>query len=115
MIDFACKQFDINQVIKCGLGLTKSDLKVLELLLKNSADSFTTEDIAKELNLDLSTVQRAVKKLHEKDVIERHQQNFDVGGYAFIYEIKNKNHVRQVISDIIQGWSDKVKSELKRL
>ncbi|MBS3079594.1 hypothetical protein J4218_05720 [Candidatus Pacearchaeota archaeon] len=35
MIDFACKRFELREVIKCGFGLTKSDLRIMDFLIKN--------------------------------------------------------------------------------
>ncbi|NCN86639.1 MarR family transcriptional regulator, partial [archaeon] len=42
MIDFACKKFDIEEVIKCSLALSKSDFRILKFLMQND-DSFSTE------------------------------------------------------------------------
>lgn len=66
MVDFACKEFQIEAVIKCGLNLTKAELQVLKYLLGNDTRWFTTEQVAADLSLDISTVQRSVKKLTEK-------------------------------------------------
>ena len=54
MIDFACKKFDIQEVVKCSLGLSKSEFKMLKFLIENE-NQFTTEELAEALNLDKST------------------------------------------------------------
>lgn len=114
MIDFACKQFKIEEVIKCGLGLTKADYKILEFFIDNLDQYFTTEELAKHLKLNLTTIQRAVKKLFEKNLIDRRQENLSGGGYMFYYKLSNKNKVRKALTNIVNSWSEKVKSELNK-
>lgn len=114
MIDFACKEFKLSEVIKCGLGLSKADFDVMDSLLENDEDSFTTEQLAKTLNLNLSTVQRAMKKLFEKDIVERKQVNLDNGGYSFVYQIRSRSEIRTIIMKIVHSWSKKVEEELKK-
>ena len=78
MIDFACKQFDIETIIKCGLGLTRAEYHVMEFFIKNSKE-YESQEIANKLDLNLSTVQKALKKLYEKDIVVRHQANLSNG------------------------------------
>ena len=113
MIDFACQKIDLNDVVKCGLGLTKSDLFIFNFMRNNSTEWFSTEDIAKKVKLNLSTVQRAVKKLREAEVLILKQQNLENGGYIFLYQAENKNKIRKVILKIAESWIKKVEAELK--
>lgn len=112
MVDFACKEFQIEAVIKCGLNLTKAELLVLKHLLKNNNKWFTTEQIATDLSLDISTVQRSTKKLTEKKVLQKFQNNLEGGGYFFVYRIRNKREIRELIMEIIHSWVGRVEKEL---
>jgi predicted transcriptional regulator len=113
MIDFACKRFDLNEIVKCAFGLTKSDFKILKLLMFK--DSFLTSlNVQKELNLDLSTAQRSLKKLRQKELILRKQKNLSSGGYVFEYKAKNKNEIKNMILNIVEAWTKKVKDELEK-
>ena len=114
MIDFACEQFDITSIIKCSFSMTKADLKILYFMAGKSSEWYTTEAIAKKLKLNLSTVQRAVKKLYEKGLAERNQNNLDNGGYIFIYKSKPKKEINTIIMRIVNGWVSKVESELSK-
>jgi predicted transcriptional regulator len=114
MIDFACKSFDLKDVVKCGLGLSKADCKVCMHLIRHMGEEFTTEEIGRQTRLTLSTVQRAVKKLHEKGVIFRHQENLEGGGYQFTYRSKGKPEIRRIISEIIDGWTKSVDDALQK-
>jgi len=113
MVNFACKQFEIEAIIKCGLGLTKADCKVIQFLLKNNAEWFTSETIAKKLNFNLTTIQRSLKRLTERDITIRSQNNLDHGGYIYLYQAKGKKEIRKTIMDIINSWTKKVEKELE--
>lgn len=114
MIDFACKSFKLEEVIKCGLGLSRADCKLMQFLIEYDEHEFTTEELAKKLGFNLSTVQRSVKKLHEKEVIYRKQENLSGGGYIFLYKSKEKKVIRKIIMDVVEGWVKKVKAEFDR-
>ncbi|MDA0525386.1 MarR family transcriptional regulator [Methanococcoides alaskense] len=113
MIDFACKEFKIKDVIKCALNLTRADMKVLEYFFEEPDNWSKTEQIAILVELDLSTVQRSVKKLHEKGILTRSQNNLDGGGYSFIYKINNKKEIKGLIMGIVSKWAAKVEQELE--
>ena len=114
MIDFACRSFDIDEVVKCSLSLSKAEFKLLDFFIKNSDKNFSTEELSEKLHLDKSTIQRGVKKLHKKELLFRTQLNQSVGGYLFKYRIKNKDELIKKILGIIDYWNERVKSELKK-
>ena len=114
MIDFACKQFNLEDIIKCGLGLTRTEFKVMEYLLNNTHKECKTNSISKKLNLNLTTVQKAVKKLSDKNIINRRQKNLDKGGYVYTYECNSRINIRRIIKDIIRNWSENVEDKIDR-
>ncbi|MCK5601510.1 MarR family transcriptional regulator [Candidatus Pacearchaeota archaeon] len=112
MIDFACKRFDLDEIVKCGLGLTKAELSIMKFFVKNLGSEFSSGDVAKELGLNLTTVQRAAKKLHGQKIIIRHQKNMSKGGYIYTYESVPKNEIRNILKKIIRKWSSKVEDQI---
>lgn len=112
MIDFACKEFALDEVVKCALGLSKADFKVLQKF--TSEAWFTTEELAHSLNLNITTVQRAVKKLHEKGLIDRKQKNLLTGGYEFQYSLQERKIISKIVLSTLQGWVKKVDANLER-
>ena len=114
MIDFACKQFNLDDIIKCGLGLTRTELKIMKYFLKDISKECTTNSTSKKLNLNLTTIQKAVKKLSEKGIIIRHQKNLDNGGYIYTYECNSKSNIRKIIKEIIQHWTHKVEEKIDK-
>lgn len=114
MIDFACKKFNVNDVIKCSLGLTKAEFEIFNYMLESKKDECSSSSMAKIKNLDLSTVQRTLKKLMEKDIAKRRQVNLGNGGYEYFYRINDRKKICDKIILIIHDWSTKVEKEVKQ-
>ena len=113
MIDFACKKFELDEIFRCSLNLTKSEFRIFYFLMKNRKE-YQSKDIAKSLGLDLSTVQRALKKIYGKNVLIRSQRNLE-SGYVFLYKIKNIEEVRENILSTIHSWTKRVEEEVSSL
>jgi predicted transcriptional regulator len=114
MIDFACKEFKVEDVIKCALNLTKADLKVMKYFLNETEQWVDTESLSKALELDISTIQRSVKKLHEKEILQRSQQNLDGGGYVFRYKTHSRAKIKNIIMTVVNSWADRLGQELDK-
>jgi predicted transcriptional regulator len=112
MIDFACKKFKLEDVIKCGLGLSKAEFLIMSYFVKNRY-FLTTKEVSKGLDLDLSTVQRSVKKLYHLDVLIRSQINLR-NGYQFQYKIKSKPEIEKIIMNIVNNWAKRVDMEFSK-
>jgi predicted transcriptional regulator len=113
-MDFACKEFKVEDVIKCALNLTKADLKVMKYFLTATDQWVDTEFLSKALELDISTIQRSVKKLHDKEILQRSQQNLDGGGYVFKYKAHSRAKIKNIIMTVVSSWADRLEQELVR-
>jgi predicted transcriptional regulator len=113
MIDFACKRFGLDEVIKCSLSLTRSEFNIVNYLLKKDRRIGSLE-IARDLRLDVSTVQRALKNLSERKIVIRSQTNLSKGGYVYTYQINDKKVLRNMIKKIVHGWVERVDESLDR-
>ncbi len=112
MIDFACKKFSLNEIIQCSLNLTRLEFRIFEFFIKNKKKWFSTYDISNKLYIGLSTAQKGVKKLSNKNVLWQRQKNIEGGGYFFIYCIKNKSKLRITILNTMQNWIKKTEKEV---
>ncbi len=113
MIDFACKRFDLEEVIRCSLNLTKTEFKIMEYLIKQNRKCFTTQEISKIFGIGLSTAQKSVRKIKEAEIVKRGQKNFKGGGYVFIYSINQKRVLKEKILRIIRNWTEKVEDRIQ--
>lgn len=114
MIDFACRKFGLDEIIKCGLGLTRADMRLFLHMLKNCDERYAAEDLADALRVNKSTAQRALKRLHERGVISRHQNNLQGGGYVFIYQAQKKDVIKGLLLGSIHRTLEETESELER-
>lgn len=114
MIDFACKQFDVEEIIRCGFGLTKAEYHLILYFLKHAEKACDTLALCRGTKLNRTTIQKAVKRFYEKGLVNRHQKNLSSGGYLFTYQIKNKKELRVILKNLIRAWSEKVEREIDR-
>jgi predicted transcriptional regulator len=112
MLNFACHSFDIEEVIRCGLALSKTDYNILNFLIKNKK-GLDSKEISKFLKIDLSTAQRSLKRLRERKLIRRQQINSTTGGYNLFYRSIQKEEISEILQKIVNIWSKKVKKELE--
>jgi len=112
-MEFACKNFNLEEVIRCSLKLSKSDFKILGLLINNPHKKLDTAFISSKLNLDLSTVQRSLKKMNEQNIVKRSQINLKSGGYFFVYHSDTKE-IKKAVKEIINNWVNKFNFEIER-
>lgn len=75
---------------------------------------YNSNELAQKLNLDLSTIQRSLKNLNEKNILIRSQNNLSGGGYVYLYKINDKKLIKEMIMKIISQWVKKVDSELDK-
>ncbi len=115
MVDFACKKVNLNEIIKCSLGLTKTEVEIFLYLLKKKSENFMAKDIKKSLNYEISIIQRFLKKLYEKEILIRKQINLEKGGYFYIYSINEKKQIKEVIMKIIKNWVENIENEICNL
>ena len=115
MIDFACKKFDLREVIRCSFNLTKTEFRVMEYMVENLNREFTTREISEIFKIGLSTSQKVINKINKEGLVKRSQKNLEKGGYIFIYSIKQKQILKQKILEIIRDWTEKVELEIKKL
>ena len=113
MIDFACRKFQMQEVIMCSLGLNKLDFAIVTTLLEAKED-MSINEIARKNNIDRTTAQKAIKRLFEKGLIERYQKNLERGGYLFVYRLIGKRALKDKIISIIESWHKSVMKELER-
>jgi predicted transcriptional regulator len=113
MLSFACKDIKFSELIRCSFELNKTEYNVFIFLFHNDSE-FGTSDIAKQMGLERTTVQKSIKNLVEKSLVFRSQQNLEKGGYIFAYSIKDKLGVKERMLKIVENWYTNVTAEIKK-
>ena len=107
MISFACKAINQEDMLRCSFGLNKTEYNVL-IFLFDQEYPLVAAVLAKKMNLERTTVQKAVKSLVEKNLVKRNQENLAKGGYSFLYEVDNKKEIKYKLKKIVSEWNKKV-------
>ena len=114
MITFACKKIEQEELIRCSFNLNKTEYNVLLFLLKNK-NVITVSGIAKAMNLERTTVQKAIKTLVGKNLVKRMQKNLERGGYIYYYSVENKDEIKKRMKSIVHDWYKMVEKEINEL
>lgn len=114
MVTFACKRIRKEELIKCSFDLNKTEYNVLMFLL-GGEKKYSISQIVKEMNLERTTIQKAVKSLVDKNLINRTQKNLSNGGYLFLYQITNKKEIKNKMRKIIYKWYKEVEKRIDKL
>ena len=86
----------------------------MKYFLRENEHWVDTESLSKALNMDISTIQRSVKKLHEKEILQRSQQNLDGGGYIYGYKINSRAEVKNIVMNVVSSWAERLGQELEK-
>lgn len=111
MINLACKNITIEELITCAFNITKTEYKIIIQLLKKQ--NCSSESLSEKLKKDLTTIQKALKSLVEKELVIRKQINLDGGGYKFIYQSISKEDIKIKIETNLKSFEEKVISRLE--
>jgi predicted transcriptional regulator len=114
MAKLVCKNLTSQELIQCTFNLTKTELKIFLFLLKNKR-SVPSTNIAEDLGVDRTTIQKSMKGLLDKDIVLRKQLNLDSGGYVFLYSVKNKDELREQMRKIIKTWAENTEKQLEQV
>jgi predicted transcriptional regulator len=103
-----------EQLFKCILGLNRTESKVLCYLIKNS--EVRTSEIAEELKMDRSSVQRALQVLSTLKLIERSSMSMKKytrikalkdtkkQGYLYVYNTKDIEAIKTHLKELLDRW-----------
>ncbi len=114
MITFSCKKISKKDLIKCTFDLNKTEYNLL-LFLFGKNKKYTVFQISKNMELDRTTIQKAIKILVIKNLIRRTQRNISKGGYTFLYEINNKNQIKKRIKKMVYTWYKGIERAIEEL
>ncbi len=111
-MDFACQEIDVQQVLSCTFGLSKSGCAVLKQLFA-STQPMTSDELASQTGYDLATVQRALKHLSERGVLVRTQHNRPQGGYEYVYEVVDTQTFTALVDKTLTSWLAQARQEVQ--
>ena len=114
MITFSCKKITEEELIRCSFNLNKTEYNVLIFLLRNDKIR-TIIQISKAMELERTTIQKAIKNLVEKGLTKRAQKNLSRGGYIFLYKPNNKEEIKSKMKELTYKWYKHVEETIDKL
>ena len=111
MLTFACKKINFEELVRCSFALNKTEYKIFMYLLKRRKPK-TAIKIAKDMKMDRTSIQKAVKSLFEKNLVERRQLNLNTGGYTYVYKTKEKEKIKKRMNKLVDEWAKKVRKKI---
>ena len=95
---------DVNcdNVMECIFNLNKADVEVYRKL--KEIGSSRTEDIAKELHKDRSTVYRSLQKLVSCEICIKETKTIEKGGYYHLYCCANLDRIKDKMKRYVDEW-----------
>jgi len=108
------KEINLDEAIKHIYCLSKAAMDVLKFIRNNGDSLHTTEELARKLKLNLSTVQRAVKKLYDCGLLTMKQDNLKGGGYILLYRKMHIGTVQSNINYILRLYCECVSEGIKK-
>lgn len=110
-INFGCKRFPIEQVLRCSFGLSNPEFQILKVLM--SKGELPVEEIADILAKDRTTIQRSIKSLVTKGLVKRRQYNLDSGGYQYHYLPADKEYIKGKVQEHFVKFTNMVRTEIE--
>lgn len=111
MIHFACETIKREDLIRCAFSLKSSEYRILDHLL--DSDPKGVKEIAEDLDLQRSTVQKSLKTLIDEDLVSRRQFNLSSGGYKYVYRTPSKKEIKERVFHLIEDWISSAKESIR--
>ena len=116
--------FSNKDLFKCTLGLNQVEIDILYYLIENPASE--TLEIAQALNKDRSTIQRALQKLENfnlikkekisiKELNKRSKKYNRKSGYLYLYYVIEKNEIKEKLNSLLEEWYSQMKQFIQNL
>ena len=112
-VDFACKTFSLETILRCSFGISDTEYQVFKLLA-NRRREMSLAEIGQHIPKDRSTLQRAANGLHKKGLAKRFQKNLENGGYVFSYQSMPKELVKERVRKMFCNFESLVNAEIER-
>ncbi len=100
--------------MRCSFNLNKTEYNILIFLLKKNKKCSVIQ-IAEAINLERTTVQKAIKNLSNKKLVRKWKRNLAKGGCLYLYIVIDKKDIKKNMLNIIYRWYQEVEKQIKSL
>ena len=100
-----------EDVMQCFFNLNEFEMKLYTTLLKSGPKK--SDDLAKKVNKDSTTVYRGLQKLISCGMCYRETKTIKRGGYYHVYSSVSPEILRNKILECIKKWNVNMEKALK--
>ncbi len=116
---------EVSSLFKCIIGLNKTESRVFSYILRNK--DISTSEIANELKMDRSSIQRAIQALTELELITRkslsmkkysgvkNKTNIKRQGYLYVYNAKEIESIKTHFKVLLDEWYNSMVKYIENL
>ena len=112
-VTFGCRTISLKKILKCSFEINDTEYAILSLLLNKK--SCSSKEISSNVDKDLSTVQRNIKSLYEKELVTRRQFNLDKGGYVYVYSSIPRDELKALVKEKLDNFVTVVLGKVEKL
>lgn len=112
-VTFGCRTISLKKILKCSFEINDTEYSILSLLLNKK--SCSSKEISSNVDKDLSTVQRNIKSLYEKELVTRRQFNLDQGGYVYVYSSIPRDELKALVKEKLDNFVTVVLGKVEKL
>ena len=90
-------------LLECIHGLNERDQAAFQAL-QAASEELTVDDVADRLDCERSTAYRSISRLVEAGVVVQQQENYDQGGYCYVYRPRTPEEAAREMRRLLNGW-----------
>lgn len=100
-----------EDVMQCFFNLNEFEMKLYMKLVDEGSQR--SDDLAKKVKKDGTTVYRSLQKLISCGICFRETKTIDRGGYYHVYSAVSPQIIRKKIQDCIEQWNTSMEKALE--
>ncbi|WP_458188154.1 helix-turn-helix domain-containing protein [Haladaptatus sp. NG-WS-4] len=101
------QDIECERLLECLHGLKSLDVECY-LVLTETGEAMTVDDIAERVDRERSTAYRSVQRLLEHGFIQKEQVNYEQGSYYYVYEPKDTSEIAGEMQRMLNDWYAKM-------
>lgn len=105
--------WDDESLLELFFDLTRTEKAILGSVDRRSKKS--ANDLADELGKDVTTIQRNLKSLKDKELVTREKQSINGGGYHYTYQKASKETLQTKMLLTLEEFQENVLKKIKRI
>jgi len=107
MREYLRRDMDCEGLLECFHGLKDLDRRAFGLLV-DADDALTVDELADQTERERSTAYRSVQRLMDAGLVEKHQVNYEQGGYYHVYRPADPDEVADEMQRMLNDWYAKM-------